>query len=141
MYNGNILEKLCMDKMKRIFKSIPVEAFQRYENELNIIKEGQAEKIYIFLAQIVKYVKQNQLTVYMSGGGYSFIAYLLGITEINPLKPHYYCAECREIEWTPKVTDGYDLNKKQCRKCEKMKIGNGHDMPLIDKKISYVRKI
>lgn len=60
MYNGNILEKLCMDQMKRIFKSIPVEAFQRYENELNIIKEGQAEKIYIFLAQIVKYVKQNQ---------------------------------------------------------------------------------
>lgn len=139
MYNGNILEKLCMDQMKRIFKSIPVEAFQRYENELNIIKEGQAEKIYIFLAQIVKYVKQNQLTVYMSGGGYSFIAYLLGITEINPLKPHYYCVECREIEWTPKVTDGYDLNKKQCRKCGRMKTGNGHDIPLIDKKIIGVQ--
>lgn len=52
MYNGNILEKLCMDQMKRIFNPIPVEAFQRYENELNIIKEGQAEKIYIFLACI-----------------------------------------------------------------------------------------
>ena len=135
MQNGNILEKLCMVQMKSIFKSIPIEVLQRYESELNVIKEAQIGGIYIFLAQIIKYVKQNQLTAYVRGGGYSYIAYLLGITEINPLKPHYYCAECREIEWTPQVTDGYDLNKKQCRKCGRMKIGNGHDIPLIDKKI------
>lgn len=135
MQNGKILEKLCMDQMKSTFSSIPVEVFQRFKNEFNIIKEEQTEGIYIFLAQIIKYVKQNQLTTYVRGGGYSYIAYLLGITEINPLKPHYYCAECKEIEWTPQVTDGYDLNKKQCRKCGRMKIGNGHDIPLIDKKI------
>lgn len=98
MQNGNILEKLCMVQMKSIFKSIPIEVLQRYESELNVIKEAQIGGIYIFLAQIIKYVKQNQLTAYVRGGGYSYIAYLLGITEINPLKPHYYCAECREIE-------------------------------------------
>ena len=62
------------------------------------------------------------------GTGASFVAYLLGATEINPLKPHYYCSECGTVIFDDSVDDGWDLPKKICS-CGKEMQTDGHDIP------------
>ena len=59
--------------------------------------------------------------------GSSFIAYLIGATEINPLKPHYYCPHCRKIEFSDQASDGWDLPEKQCS-CGTPFLRDGHNL-------------
>lgn len=46
--------------------------------------------------------------------GSSFIAWLLGATNVNPLPAHYYCPKCKEIEFVPNVKCGLDAPDKKC---------------------------
>ena len=62
------------------------------------------------------------------GTGASFVAYLLGATEINPLKPHYYCSECGTVIFDDSVDDGWDLPGKICS-CGKGMQTDGHNIP------------
>lgn len=50
-------------------------------------------------------------------GNASFILYLLGITNINPLSPHYHCPHCHSVIWDCNAKSGIDLEKEKC--CEK----------------------
>lgn len=62
------------------------------------------------------------------GTGASFVAYLLGATEINPLKPHYCCPECGTVIFDDSVDDGWDLPGKICS-CGKEMQTDGHNIP------------
>jgi len=61
--------------------------------------------------------------------GSSFTAYLLGVTEINPLKPHYYCPKCRTVLFDNSTHDGWDLRGKVCS-CGYTMHADGHNIPL-----------
>lgn len=63
------------------------------------------------------------------GVGSSFTAYLLGATEINPLKPHYFCPKCRAVIFDKSSDDGWDLGEKVCS-CGYTMHADGHNIPL-----------
>ncbi|VEU66831.1 DNA polymerase III polC-type (plasmid) [Mesomycoplasma conjunctivae] len=63
--------------------------------------------------------------------GSSFVATLAGITEVNPLPPHYLCNKCKyfELSKDEKITSGYDLPNKNCPKCNILLEADGQGIP------------
>ena len=72
--------------------------------------------------------KRGEHICVRGGTGASFVAYLLGATGINPLKPHYYCPECHKVVFDGSADDGWDLAGGKCS-CGQEMCTDGHDIP------------
>lgn len=129
------LYKLCFDKAHEIYGDPLPEFIQnRLETELNgIIKNGYSV-IYYIAHKIVKKTHDDGFLVGSRGSvGSSFTATMAGITEVNPLPPHYICKHCHHLEWTsetlPEYRSGYDLPDKICPICGHKMHGDGQNIP------------
>ncbi|MCG0238010.1 MAG: PolC-type DNA polymerase III [Firmicutes bacterium] len=106
---------------------------QRIEKELNaIIGNGYAVVYYISHLLVKKSHELGYLVGSRGSVGSSFVAWCMGITEVNALPPHYVCPDCHYVEWFAdgSVGSGYDLPDKPCPRCGREQLmKEGQDIP------------
>ena len=99
---------------------------------------GGFDPIYLISQRLVKHSNDDGYLVGSRGSvGSSFVATMMGITEVNPLSAHYRCPECKisifEDEngnsFGAEYSSGYDLPDKMCPNCNIPLIKDGQDMP------------
>ncbi|QTA37144.1 PolC-type DNA polymerase III [Thermosipho ferrireducens] len=125
------VKRLSYQKAIEIYgKPLPEKIKERLEKELKSIIDHGYAVLYEIAHLIVKKANEDGYVVGSRGSvGSSFVAYLMGITEVNPLPPHYLCKNCKYIEFFEDVGSGYDLPDKKCPNCGTNLSKLGQDIP------------
>ena len=103
------------------------------EKELSYIKEkGKSYELRV-IREIMNYPRNKDYPVIWQRGALprgSIVLYLLGLSNINPLPPHYRCKKCRFVEedFGEKYAHGFDLPDRKCPLCGRMMVKDGHDI-------------
>ena len=116
------LRTSCYEKARSIYGDpLPAEIEERLETELSSIIGNGYAVMYIAAQMLVHKSNSDGYLVGSRGSvGSSFAATMAGITEVNPLAPHYICPECKHFEWSgepDKYDTGYDMPEKMCPEC------------------------
>lgn len=132
-----ILKESCYAKAHDQYGvKLPEIVEKRLEKELHSIISNGFSVMYIIAKKLVEKSNSDGYLVGSRGSvGSSFAAYTSGITEVNPLPPHYYCPLCKYSEFdSPEVLAfagkaGCDMPDKICPVCGKPLKKDGFDIP------------
>lgn len=127
------IEQMAKEKAAQLYGTpLPDLVARRLDKELSSIITNGYAVIYLIAHRLVKKSLEDGYLVGSRGSvGSSLVATLCGITEVNPLPPHYRCPECSHSEFFAAVDvgSGYDLPPKQCPRCKTEMETDGHNIP------------
>ncbi len=135
--SDQMLRDICYNKAHEMYgEDLPEIVSERLERELkSIIGNGYAV-MYIIAQKLVWKSNEDGYLVGSRGSvGSSFAATMSGITEVNPLAPHYYCAHCHYSDFDSSEVKKYggqsgcDMPDKRCPNCGKPLVKAGFDIP------------
>ena len=137
--SAKIVEDMVYNKAKDWYGDpLPDNIRERIEQELKGIIGGGFDVIYLIAQKLVKKSNDDGFLVGSRGSvGSSFVATMMGITEVNPLQSHYRCPNCKHSifknddgeDLAIEYGIGFDLPDKDCPKCGTSMIKDGEDMP------------
>ena len=132
-FNVKNIQTISTEKAHSLYGEIlPDIVEKRLKLELKHIKDNDLSVFYNRCYFAANHAHDNgQLTTALGDIGSSLVAFLLDITNVNPLPPHYICCNCNYNEFInePKVYSCYDLPKKTCPVCGKALYCDGHNIP------------
>ncbi len=135
--SDEMLTEICYRKAHSMYGDpLPEIVEARLQRELNSIIKNGYSVMYIIAQKLVwKSVEDGYLVGSRGSVGSSFVATMSGITEVNPLSPHYYCPSCHFTDFdSPEVMKyqgqtGIDMPDRICPKCGKPLKKDGFDIP------------
>nr|WP_212505665.1 PolC-type DNA polymerase III [Anaerotalea alkaliphila] len=131
------LAALCRERAADLYGNpLPELVRERLDRELNSIISNGFAVMYIIAQKLVKKSNDDGYLVGSRGSvGSSFAATMAGITEVNPLSPHYICPGCKYSDFDSEEVRAYaqnsgvDMPDKACPVCGTPLTKEGHDIP------------
>ncbi len=135
--SDGMLREICYTRAHEIYgEELPPVVVERLERELNSIISNGFVVMYVIAQKLVWKSNEDGYLVGSRGSvGSSFVATMAGITEVNPLSPHYICSNCHYVDFDSELVKGYagkagcDMPDRNCPHCGQKLMKEGFDIP------------
>lgn len=135
--SDQMLRTICENRALELYGNpLPEIVKERLDRELNSIISNGYSVMYIIAQKLVWKSNDDGYLVGSRGSvGSSFAATMAGITEVNPLSPHYLCPKCYYNEFDSEDVKkfaggaGCDMPDKICPRCGHKLNKMGFDIP------------
>lgn len=136
-HSDETLREICYSNAHKLYgPELPQVVIDRLERELTSIISNGYSVMYIIAQKLVWKSNEDGYLVGSRGSvGSSFVATMSGVTEVNPLSPHYLCPKCYYVDFDSDEVKafsggaGCDMPDKNCPKCGTKLRKEGFDIP------------
>ena len=126
------IAEICYQRLEGMFsRGYPSKYRMRLNKELKAIHSNGSASIFMTYHLLAEKAKADgRVTICRGNAGNSLVAYLLGITNLNPLKPYCYCPKCNSWEgYVWEYAGDSDVTSLRCPNCDEKLLVLGEDLP------------
>ncbi len=129
--SDKVIKEAALKRTRELYGGLPAENIKkRIDKEMDTIMKRNYSILYFIAGRMVEKSKKDGYVVGSRGSvGSSMVAFLCGISEVNPMAAHYRCGECFFTEFPETDLAGIDLPGKKCPKCGKELERDGFNIP------------